>query len=162
MVVLVKQSGRGLHWRLDWAEARLPVLRQHRGRLKSPRADDILTSEDALPAAEKLWPVLHLRALSNAAMTVWSVRAHCARTNTGHRHGKLVLLVAKGRWAGHSHVLSQTNEAVTYFNANICFYTCNVSSHTSTFSLPTRQIKAQLLLSVRYSNLLWLLTVGSV
>lgn len=56
---------------------------------------------------------------------------------------------------------------VLVFNANSCFYSCDVSSHTSTFSLPTRLIKAQLLLSVRYSDIWWLLdcqtlAVGSV
>lgn len=48
----------GLHWRLGQAEMRLPAFRQRRGRLKSPRAPDILTLEDDPPAAVTLWQPL--------------------------------------------------------------------------------------------------------
>lgn len=69
------QSGWAVDYtrRLNWAEARHPVLPQHRRRLKSPRAVDFFTSEDAPLGAVKWWSILCLRALFNTNMTVAGV-----------------------------------------------------------------------------------------
>lgn len=65
------QSGWAVDYtpRLNWAEARHPVLQQHRRRLKSPRAVDFFTSEDSPRGAVKWWSILCLQALFNTNMT---------------------------------------------------------------------------------------------
>lgn len=75
------QSARAVDYtrRLNWAEARHPVLQQHRRRLKSPRAVDFFTSEDSPQGAVKLWSILCLRALFNTNMTVWLVSVCVSR-----------------------------------------------------------------------------------